>query len=110
MSVAIHQVPVSLSLAALFQKSHFSKKVQIFGLLSFALAAPLGYFLSDLLMRRLNTTYTSLIIAFAGGSLLYIATSDLLPVIHSTTKKKYLMIFLFLIGIMGMTYLHIMEH
>jgi zinc transporter ZupT len=107
--VAIHQIPVSLSLAALFRKSHFSKQIQILGIILFALAAPIGYILSDLLIDHLDTSLTSLITAFAGGSLLYIATSDLLPVIHSTTKKKYLMISLFLIGVIGMSSAHLLE-
>jgi zinc transporter ZupT len=38
-----------------------------------------------------------LIAAFAGGSLLYIATTDLMPVIHAQNEKKYLSIIAFLI-------------
>jgi zinc transporter ZupT len=108
--VAIHQIPVSLSLAALFQKSHFSKQSQIIGLILFALSAPLGYILSDLLFQDISDSWSPLITAFAGGSLLYIATSDLLPVIHSTTKQKYMMMSLFLLGVLGMTFGHFLEH
>jgi zinc transporter ZupT len=38
--VAIHQIPVSLSLVALLKQSHFSTKIQMILSLIFALAAP----------------------------------------------------------------------
>ncbi len=39
--VAIHQIPVSLSLASLLKRSHFQVKNQIHMLLAFSLSAPL---------------------------------------------------------------------
>lgn len=108
--VAIHQIPVSLSLAAIFQRSHLKKMTQIFLMIVFALAAPIGYIISDSLMTHIDSLWIPLVTAFAGGSLLYIATSDLLPMIHSTTRKKYLMMFCFLLGVIGMSLWHRHEH
>lgn len=96
--VAVHQIPVSLSLAAIFRESRLQKKTQITFLVLFALAAPIGYFLSDLALSQVNALITGLAAAFAGGSLLYVATSDLLPMIHAQTKQKYATIVVFLIG------------
>jgi zinc transporter ZupT len=87
--IAIHQVPVSLSLAAIFRESKFHKKIQIMFLVFFALAAPIGFIVSDLILTNVSITSTGLATAFAGGSLLYVATADLLPVIHSQTSRKY---------------------
>ena len=87
--IAIHQVPVSLSLAAIFRESKFRKKIQILFLVLFALAAPIGYIISDLILTNISSISTGLATAFAGGSLLYVATADLLPVIHSQTNQKY---------------------
>jgi zinc transporter ZupT len=39
--VAVHQIPVSLSLAAILQGSKFQAKIQILFLIAFALAAPI---------------------------------------------------------------------
>lgn len=81
--VAIHQIPVSLSLAAIFRESKFRQRTQILFLIVFALAAPIGYLLSDLFLGGVDATIVGITAAFAGGSLLYVATADLLPVIHS---------------------------
>ncbi len=107
--IAIHQIPVSLSLAAIFRESKFSKKVQIAYLTIFALAAPIGYFISDLILNNVSDSFTGLATAFAGGSLLYVATTDLLPVIHSQTKNKYATVVLFMIGVIGMSSIKLLE-
>lgn len=64
--VAIHQIPVSLSLAAIFQESRFARHIQIIALLGFALAAPLGFYISDLLLSHSDAVLTALATAFAG--------------------------------------------
>lgn len=48
--VAIHQIPVSLSLASLLKQSEFRARNQILLLLIFAMAAPIGYLLSGRLI------------------------------------------------------------
>jgi zinc transporter ZupT len=85
------------------RESKLKKNMQIILVILFAFAAPLGYILSDLVLSNMNEITVGLAAAFAGGSLLYIATTDLLPVIHSTTKNKYLSIFAFLLGVLFMT-------
>ena len=85
------------------RESKLKKNIQIVLVAFFALAAPLGYLLSDMVLSNVNEVTVGLAAAFAGGSLLYIATTDLLPVIHSTSKNKYLSISAFLIGILLMT-------
>jgi zinc transporter ZupT len=101
--VAVHQIPVSLSLAALFRESKFRKHTQILFLSIFAIAAALWFVLSDIILSGSGWIFTGPLTAFAWGSLLYVATADLLPVIHSQTKKKYLTVTLFIIWCIGMT-------
>lgn len=103
--VAIHQIPVSLSLASLLKKSHFHQKNQILLLIIFALAAPLGYTLSALFVPVQNIMTISLLTAFAGGSLLYVSNVEFLPMIHaqSSQKMKYMTVTLFIIGVIGMS-------
>jgi zinc transporter ZupT len=101
--VAIHQIPVSLSLAAIFRESKFRKHTQVIFLSLFALAAAIGFMVSDLVLSNVSPLFTGLATAFAGGSLLYVATADLLPVIHSQTRQKYMTVALFIIGCVGMT-------
>ncbi|MEI6711462.1 MAG: ZIP family metal transporter [bacterium] len=105
--VAIHQIPVSLSLASLLKQSHFQTRNQIMLLLVFALAAPLGYLLSDVLIPSQNVLFVSLLTAFAGGSLLYVSNVEFLPMIHaqSSHKMKYITVILFTTGVIGMSLL-----
>lgn len=107
--VAIHQIPVSLSLAAIFQESKFQKKTQILALILFAMAAPIGFYISDIFLSHTSGIFTALITAFAGGSLLYVSASDLLPVVHSQSRYKYLTIACFIIGVIGMSVLKFLE-
>ncbi|NDK09328.1 ZIP family metal transporter [Candidatus Gracilibacteria bacterium] len=108
-AVALHQIPVSLSLAAIFRESKIVKKTQLLLLGFFALSASIGFILSDVLFSFIDTSIIPLIAAFAGGSLLYIATTDLMPVIHAQNEKKYLSIIAFLIGCIGMTLVRFFE-
>lgn len=101
--VAIHQIPVSLSLAAIFRESKLKKNIQIILLIVFAFSASIGFFISDLILTNISETFTGFATAFAGGSLLYVATADLLPVIHSQTRQKYLTVTLFIVWCLGMS-------
>lgn len=108
--VAIHQIPVSLSLAAIFRESKFKIGAQVAFLLLFAFAAPLGYGISDLLISSdSRPVLVGMVTAFAGGSLLYVSTADLLPVIHSQTKKKLATVAMFLIGVVAISSVKALE-
>jgi len=108
-AVALHQIPVSLSLAAIFRESKIVKKTQLLLLWFFALSASIWFILSDVLFSFIDTSIIPLIAAFAGWSLLYIATTDLMPVIHAQNEKKYLSIIAFLIWCIGMTLVRFFE-
>lgn len=56
--VAIHQIPVSLSLAAIFRESKFRKSTQIIFLTVFALAAGIGFTISDLVLSNVSPLFT----------------------------------------------------
>jgi zinc transporter ZupT len=101
--VAIHQIPVSLSLAAIFRESKFKRLTQIVFLIVFAFAAPLGYIISDFLLGGVDEMMVGLAAAFAWGSLLYVATVDLIPIIHSQWRWKIGTVLFFIIGILVMT-------
>jgi|GEM_PF-4416268 len=62
-----------------------------------------------MLLSESSILFTGLATAFAGGSLLYVATADLLPVIHSQAKKKYATVALFIIGCILMTGVKLFE-
>jgi ZIP family zinc transporter len=109
LGVAVHQIPVSMALAAILRASKLKRNIQILLIIFFALAAPIGYILSDMVLSHVDALFTGLAAAFAGGSLLYVATADLLPVIHSQTKQKYATVALFIIGCLLMTGVKLFE-
>lgn len=65
LGVAIHQIPVSLSLTAIFRESKFRQKTQIFFLAGFACAASIGYSISDIFLANVNPVVTGVVAAFA---------------------------------------------
>lgn len=108
-AIALHQIPVSLSLAAIFRESKLSKRIQFMFLSLFALAASIWFLLSHSLFAILPESFTALAAAFSGWLLLYIATTDLMPVIHWQNQKKYLSTLFFLIGAVWMTCVRFFE-
>jgi zinc transporter ZupT len=101
--VAVHQIPVSLTLAALLRESHMQRSRQMLLVVLFALSASIGFWVSGIFLSSLSDVGVGLTAAFAGGSLLYVATADLLPIIHSTTRNKYLSLTVFLLGVILMS-------
>ncbi len=96
--VAIHQIPISLSLAAIFSQSNLSRKIQFTLLGIFALMAPFGFFVSKIFLSFLTESASVFLVAFAWGSLLYIATSDFLPMIHNRWKNNFGLVGFFFLG------------
>lgn len=109
--IAIHQVPVSLSIASMLHKSAFKKKTQVLLTLLFALAAPMGFAISDIIIHDISETSIGLATALAGGSLLYVSNVELLPMVHSQTSKKMKLITvtLFVVGVVGMSLIKFWE-
>ena len=103
--VAIHQIPVSLSVASMLRESMMKRKTQISLMVIFALAAPLGFLISDGFVEHLSPAMVGIATALAGGSLLYVSNVELLPMIHSQSsrKMKYITVSLFVIGVIGMS-------
>ena len=63
--VALHQIPVSLSLGALFLESRFQRKTQILFLSLFSVSAGVGFLLGDILLSNVGSTFTGIVAAFA---------------------------------------------
>lgn len=96
--IAIHQIPVSASLYALLEHTEFSARLKRVLFSVFALSAPLGALLPFIGLGELSEASTALVLAFAGGTLLYVGASDLLPGVHNRTKNRPFVISLFTIG------------
>ncbi len=103
--VALHQIPVSLSVASMMRDSLFHKKTQVILIILFWFAASIGFVISGPIIGHLSPTLVALSSALAGGSLLYVSNVELLPMIHaqSSKKMKYITVLLFVLGVIGMS-------
>lgn len=103
--VAIHQIPVSLSVASMLRESLFTRKTQMMLLVLFWLAASLWFIVSEPFLTHLSPSLVALASALAGWSLLYVSNVELLPMIHSQSSKhmKYITVTLFVLGVVGMS-------
>ena len=105
--IAAHQIPVSFALASLLKSSRLREHTQ-YGYFALFLLAPFVGYIATIL--GLHAIHDSLIIALlsalSAGSLLYIATADLLPYIHRTSgKHRYEHIAVFLMTTIVVTLL-----
>ncbi len=94
-AVIIHQIPVSLALAGIAVSSKYTTRqvLALFG--AFGGSVILGALILGLLPLG---AYEPLILAVAGGSLLYIGASDLLPELRGHSSAGVRVILSFLLG------------
>ena len=94
LAVIIHQIPVSLALAGIAVSSQYTR-TQVVGLFTgFGGSVVLGALVISVLPLG---AYEPLIVALAGGTLLYIGASDLLPELRSHSQAGVRMILSFLL-------------
>lgn len=100
-AIALHEIPQEIGDFAIMLHGGMKKnKVLIYNLIA-ALLTPLAAVLTYIFSSSLKNIITPLI-AFAAGTFIYIASSDLIPEIHKETKKSKAIIqfFLLLLGIL----------
>lgn len=98
-SILSHKIPAAISLASLFLLARLKKSSVIFLLLIFSIATPLGALISFPFFSEGGAIYVSNLTALTAGSLLYIATGELLPEVFHTRSKRWLKLGLFLAGL-----------
>lgn len=108
-AIALHQIPVSLSLVALLWNTGLGKRMHTLLVIIFALSAPLGYFFSDAVFHMIDPLFMVWLVAFVWGSLLYVSTVDLMPIVHSQKRMKYISLALFLIGAIGVSCISLLD-
>lgn len=87
LAVAFHEIPQEIGdFAVMLHGGMKRAKVLIYNLLA-ALMTPLAAVLAYIFSSNLEKAIIPLI-AFAGGTFIYIASSDLIPEIHKETKKS----------------------
>jgi zinc and cadmium transporter len=96
LAIAFHEIPQEIGdFAVMLHGGMKRMKILIYNFLA-ALMTPLAAILAYFFASTLENATTSLI-AFAAGTFIYIAASDLIPEIHKETKKSKAIVQFFLL-------------
>lgn len=101
LAIAFHEIPQEIGDFAVMLHGEMKRsKILVYNLLA-ALMTPLAAVLAYIFSSSLEKAIIPLV-AFAGGTFIYIASSDLIPEIHKETKKSKAIaqFFLLLFGIL----------
>lgn len=110
LAVALHEIPQEISDFGVLIYAGFKEKKALMINFLVALAVVFGGILGYFLANRIETM-TPLLLPFAAGGFIYIATSDLVPQIRdqSQLSKALLNLLFFLIGVGIMALLRLVE-
>lgn len=102
LAIVIHKFPSALSLTGILVQGGYKRNKIIQLAVIFALTTPVGAFISFFILKDLNEVILAWAIGISAGTFLYIATSDLLPLVHQQHSKKYLNLLGLLTGLFVM--------
>lgn len=85
-SVILHEIPEGISTISILLYSDHRRRKALFYSYLVALATPLGAFLTYFWVRNVSEAVLGAGLAFAAGSFLYVAASDLIPEVHRGYK------------------------
>jgi ZIP family zinc transporter/zinc and cadmium transporter len=87
LGILFHKIPVGVTAMSLFYVAGYSTGQAIFRAVGLAVATPVGAVVSYLLIRGVaSDSLLGLLLAVSGGSFLYIAASDLIPMTHQRRR------------------------
>jgi len=102
-AVALHEIPQEIGDFAVLVHGGFSQKKALIINFVTALSAVLGALVA-LLAGGIFVNSLPMLISFAAGHFIYIASADLIPELHKETdaNKSFLQLFMFVLGILVM--------
>ena len=88
LGIVMHKMPAAFSLSAFSQHSHGNVRRTWKELIVFSLATPVALFVAWRILGALDSYWLGLAVLVSAGTLLYVATVDVLPnVIHGANRK-----------------------
>lgn len=97
LSVILHEVPEGVSSVSILMHAGYDRRRAVVWSWVVALATPLGVMLTFIFAQFITQELLGVLLAFAAGSFMYVAGSDLIPEVHK--KSHYLNIFFVLLGV-----------
>jgi len=87
MAVILHELPEGIFTFGILVHSHLSIKKSIIYTSLVALATPVGAIISYFAIKSIEPLFLGNMLAFAAGTFIYIAASDLIPQTHKVSRK-----------------------
>jgi zinc transporter ZupT len=81
--VLVHRIPAALSLGLFSLHERDTRRSELAGLVLFAVATPVTLLVSFVALEGADDRLVALILLFAAGAFVYVATVDTLPAIHN---------------------------
>lgn len=101
-ALLVHKAPESFSLVTILIRGGHTRPNIFRMLLFFSLMIPVGAYFAVVALRYLNHEIVGAAVAFTAGSFLHIAFSDLLPEMHRSTDNRFVVLGVFLLGLVAM--------
>jgi zinc transporter 9 len=98
-SILAHNVPAAISLVSLFLLARVQLSKLVLFLLLFSISTPGAAVISSYLFTFQNSLFVVHLSALTAGSLLYVATGELLPEVFHTSANRWLKFSLLISGI-----------
>lgn len=107
LAVILHRLPTGLSTACILLANDYNKARTWLTLVIIAALALVGALVGVLIPAQ-REFILSLAVGLSGGTFLYIATSDLLPMAHTNTQDRLVPIFFLVgfLGVLGVSFIH----
>lgn len=97
-SILAHKIPAAISLVSLFLLARISKRNVIILLLLFSAMTPVSALISYPVFSAPKHSLVEILSALTAGTLLYVATGELLPEVFHTSSKRWLKLLLLISG------------
>lgn len=107
--IMMHKFPAAFSISAFSLHERNDRNRSKIDLLIFAAATPIAVLIFWYLFAELSATARGLAVLFSAGTFLYIATVDVLPAMHVTSKSRRVAAFV-LSGIMVVFLITLLAH
>ena len=92
-ALAVHKLLDGFTMTSLLAKSGYGKGAALAALAAVAAATPLGSWLSAAGLRGVPPAFEAVVLGFAAGSFVYVASADLLPRLHRSEDRVSLAYF-----------------
>jgi zinc and cadmium transporter len=102
-AILLHKLPSALSLTGILLHCNYSRSKIALLMVLFSAAAPLGALLSFTVLSQLSGDLLLKGVAVSAGTFIAIATSDILPQIHSSPEGRFRNLAALFAGILVMT-------